>query len=496
MIQSRLLAAALIALPGLVAAEPVLIDVSGVGAVYDKVLLVQPIHVCSSDGQTCGPTTAHHPDTTIRTLAQARIATALLPMRSIVSDAMVVMHMPDEEHLLTTPGHGQSLNQQTLNAWFVHNLFGRKDDDTPFTALGMVAGFPDPQGSLTPNSVLLRRLGDRKAITFAHELAHALGLQHVQDDANNLMAEGLASNFQANLTAGQIAHMRTSGFLAAVPEIRLTSRTVAADTDHEMTELRIEHVATPGAAEVGLRELTLDLSDLLSVQPGPAQPPARQWASLAVVDDSTLSARYTVRYNENMVIGWPCKTCGDDLDVSSTGGLPELGIDFGEDGLAPGQFITLRLGITTNLRNEYEFTTGRGLSGGMVDLHFDHGLSARVDLDAAAAPGPAALMLASPDLALLDDDDLQRFDLRAFSGIYSEGRYGNPFGAQYTADGLPSIRGTWEVDFPAELDDEGPQGAVGRIPEPRGAALLAAALVALVAFSRGRPRCRPATAPA
>jgi len=53
-------------------------DVSGISAVYDKVLSIQPIQVCNSSGSSC-PGMPIFAGALIRTLAQAGIAAAVLP---------------------------------------------------------------------------------------------------------------------------------------------------------------------------------------------------------------------------------------------------------------------------------------------------------------------------------------------------------------------------------------------------------------------------------
>lgn len=372
-----LLAGLLMAAPGSALAQ--LTDVSGISAIYDKVLSIQPIQVCDTTGTLC-PSLPIYPDTLLRTLARAGIATVLLPTNTVYATGL---HDARSINPFISARRGISSNWGTLNAWFVPNLVA--DPGEVLYGLGMVGG-----NGLAINSNAVSQA--RRASTFAHEVGHNLGLDHDNlgaGGADNLMTDGTHRNpSAAQLTSDQVARMRSSPFLEAAPQVNVDFDLLPG----ELTTVTITFVSAP--VGVRLRNLSLDLPDFQGGSPG--QTPASFYATTGLVSGTAMDA--TIRYTENMQTYYTRDGEGDQW--TSTYGAPELTIDFGVDGLQEGGTLTFQMGVQGNLRNEYTYNIERDLFGADAEFVYDFGLSATVAMmDADSTTDSRALRALGPSVA-------------------------------------------------------------------------------------------------
>ena len=341
--------------PGLASAQ--VTDVSGIGGIFDKVLSIQPIQVCDSGGSLC-PSLPIFPDTLLTTLAQAGIATVLLPTHTVYASGL---HDASSLAPFLAARQGISKNWSTLNAWFVPTL--KTSPGKVLYGMGMLDG-----NGIAINSDAVTAA--QRKDTFAHEVGHNLGLPHDQFGAgptDNLMTSGLYRVPPATqLTVDQKAYMRGSPFLEEAPKVTIDY----ALTEGALTTVTLTFVSGPD--EVRLRNLSLDLPDFISSPPG--QTPAYFNATTGLVSGTAMDA--TISYTENMQTVFTRDGSGDQW--SSTSGAPELLIDFGAEGLQEGGTLTFELGVQGNLRNEYTYQIGRDLVGADAEFVYDFGLSAQV----------------------------------------------------------------------------------------------------------------------
>lgn len=372
-----LLAGLLLVAPGVAMAQ--LTDVSGIGAIYDKVLSIQPIRVCDTAGSIC-PSMPIFPDTLIRTLAQANIATVLLPTVGVYASGL---HGASSMDPFISARQGISSNWGTLNAWFVPTL--STDPGKVLYGLGMVGG-----NGVAINSNAVSAAA--RESTFVHEVGHNLGLKHDNlgaGGANNLMTDGDHRNpLASQLTLDQIDKMRSSPFLEAAPKVTVDFDLLPG----ELTTVTVSFVSGP--VGVRLRNLSLDLPDFQGGSPG--QTPASFYATTGLVSGTAIDA--TIQYTENMQTYYTRDGEGDQW--SSTFGAPELLIDFGVDGLQEGGTLTFQMGVQGNLRNEYTYTIERDLFGADAEFIYDFGLSATVAMmDANSTTDSRALKALGPSVA-------------------------------------------------------------------------------------------------
>jgi len=186
-----------------------------------KLITVQPIAVCNTDGSNCpnasGLIAAAQPyiDTIY---AQAQATVSFLPVAQYKDSSYATVAVDpnaltdQSRQLMRDPGHMQSPDPQVLNMFFVQNL-QYSGGGTPLAysfvnGNGMIIG-PTP-----------------RVDTIAHELGHNLGLDHDTRGAgaaNNLMTDGKARTIPgsvADITSGtadqltplQITQIRAPAF--------------------------------------------------------------------------------------------------------------------------------------------------------------------------------------------------------------------------------------------------------------------------------------------
>lgn len=159
-----------------------------------KIVTIQPIDVCTSDGSACAPLgTAAAPLSGLSAyesfadaiFAQAGIGFAFAPVKYYDNSAYLRPQADstgsavfDTAHqLVRTPGHDQSPNPKTLNVYFVDNIVATTNgvpNGAGVYGYGLIGGngsviatAPDAHGRVAALD------------TVAHELGHNLGLSHV-----------------------------------------------------------------------------------------------------------------------------------------------------------------------------------------------------------------------------------------------------------------------------------------------------------------------------
>lgn len=397
-------------------------DVSGISELYDKVLTLQPYRICDTGGLQC-PVVKLFEDHLLRTLAQAGIATAVLPTRTLYNSLL-----DGERNLDVYNGTlgARSSNWNTLNAWFVPSLDARDPARTLY-GLGYLGG-----NGLAINAGAVN--ATNRQDTLVHEIGHNLGLSHTNfgaGTADNLMTRGSSRTVPADgLTADQIATMRASLFVQAAPQVTLD---FVYDPSN-MTTVTVNFLSAPD--EVHLRSLRIDLPDYDEAPP--AQLPASFSAVAGITGGTAIDA--TIAYTENMQTVYASRSGSGQVEFSSTNGGPELVIDFGPLGMEVGQTLSFELGVHGNLRGEYAYIIGRDLYGADVEFEYDFGLSGVV-----------------PML-----DGTRTTDSRAMASIL-------PSIAEPTAFGRQLLPGEFGPTGPVDIDP-----VLNAVPEP-GSALMALA---------------------
>ncbi|MBX3097607.1 MAG: PEP-CTERM sorting domain-containing protein [Fimbriimonadaceae bacterium] len=197
--------------------------VTAISSAFSLQVTIQPILVANSDGSNQSQETAFR-DYVTKIYAQADVGVVFDPTNFLNNTTYNNMNINQGFNLMSDPGHGQSADPLTINAFFVRNVtgasvYGFAYLDQPYLAID------------TTNVMGYSQVG--RVDTFSHEVGHNLGLPHYSgsNTSKNLMAsggqrsipqqlgdvapDGLGLDF---LTAGQINTIRSSRFARPVPE--------------------------------------------------------------------------------------------------------------------------------------------------------------------------------------------------------------------------------------------------------------------------------------
>ena len=155
----------------------------------DRYVTVQPIQVCDNAGANCAAMPLNE-SIADKAFGQAGVDVIVLPtvrynntnFTTTSVDDFNPTRIDEWRALLRGPGHGQSSNSTTINAFFV----GRVVDPTSADIRGV--SFINGNGIVISGSQAL-------ADTFTHELGHNFGLDHLTfgnspQDPKNLMSDG------------------------------------------------------------------------------------------------------------------------------------------------------------------------------------------------------------------------------------------------------------------------------------------------------------------
>ena len=159
-------------------------------APIDRYVTVQPIQVCDNTGTVCAAMPLNEAIAD-KSFAQAGLDVIVLPTVRYNNSAFTTTAVDDFNPtridewraLLRGPGHGQSSNSTTINAFFVDRIVD------PIGADLRGVSFINGNGIVVSGS---QALGD----TFTHELGHNLGLNHLTfgnspQGPRNLMSDGV-----------------------------------------------------------------------------------------------------------------------------------------------------------------------------------------------------------------------------------------------------------------------------------------------------------------
>lgn len=172
-----------------------------------KIVTIQPIDVCATDGSACAPTSglAAYESFADAAFAQAGIGFAFAPVVKYNNSAYLDPRADstgssvfDTAHqLVRTPGHDQSTNPKTLNVYFVNNIIATTNNvpnGAGVYGYGLIGGNgtivatgPDAHGYVAALD------------TVAHELGHNLGLFHVDAPPLNTTSYNQPSNLMRSL---------------------------------------------------------------------------------------------------------------------------------------------------------------------------------------------------------------------------------------------------------------------------------------------------------
>jgi hypothetical protein len=330
----------------------------------DRYFTVQPIQVCNNAGASCAPTPIFQSEIE-KIYRQAGVASIFLPTTQLNNTSLL---QTTGIAAINQPGNGRSPNSTTVNTWFVDNL-----NTTPGSILYGQAYVGGNGVVINGTAVQNFNNGNGRRDTLAHEIGHNLGLEHDTFGAgggNNLLTAGNSRSVPdgvgnitpsgsdlSQLTAEQIAKIRTSPLLNQVPEVIIDTNGSTPFNTNNFFLVDFKK----GPANVFLQSLTVDLAPVKAFFDSTNAPPGLSGSPFGVANLNGINA------SDITLVG------GND----ALNGKQQLTLNFAPNSFAQGD--SLRFGLDIDLFSNIDAfgATPQELIGSLFSFKFSDGFGAQ-----------------------------------------------------------------------------------------------------------------------
>ena len=327
----------------------------------DRYFTVQPIKVCDDAGANCASTPIFQPEVA-KIYQQAGVASVFLPTTQLNNTS--ILNTTGISAIQQAGNPGASANTTTINTWFVNNL------TVPPPSVLFGEAWVGANGVVVNSSAVQGfNGGNGRRDTLAHELGHNFGLRHTDFGAganNNLVTAGSTrlvpdgvgnivpdGSDLSQLTAAQIAQIRTSPLVNQVPEVIVdTNGSTPFDTNNFfLVDFR------NGPNNVFLQSLTFDLTPVNAFFDSTNTPPGTSSSPFG------LSSLVGLNTSDITLAG----------GNAALNGSQQLTLNFAPNSFAKGD--SLRFGVDIDLFNNIDFfgATPTELIGSLFSFKFSDG---------------------------------------------------------------------------------------------------------------------------